>query len=405
MEHEKGELVSSPSSETRALFFFPLLPFLLLGSYSWLSGCAAPGEPMERKPQVPTAITDLAAHQQGNDVILTFTLPQDTVDHHPLKKTSAIEIYRGFDPPATLTSAVHEPLFLILTIPPAMVANFSEKDRVHVVNLLDSNDLAPHIGWSASYAVRTRASAKKESADSNRASVRVYPAPDPIADLKTEVTHSGVILTWTPPQRTIVGSAPPIAAYHIYRSEAVPQLQPETLPTASESVGGVPKLKALGRIGESPEPKFQDMQVEFAKTYVYAVRSLAQYPEVALESADSNLAMVTPRDIFPPAAPLNVTVVPVPAQSGHPAYLDVSWAISPETDIAGYNVYRSERDGVSGARSNSELLLTPAFRDMNALPGRQYVYTATAVDRAGNESPASAPASGSIPLDGQPTKP
>lgn len=405
MEHEKGELVSSPASGTRALFFFPLLPFLLLGSYSWLSGCAAPGEPMERKPQVPTAITDLAAHQQGNDVILTFTLPRETVDHHPLKKTSAIEIYRGFAPPATLTSAAHEPLFLILTIPPAMVANFSEKDRVHVVNLLDSNDLAPHIGWSASYAVRTRASAKKESTDSNRASVRVYPAPDPIADLKTEVTHSGVILTWTPPQKTIVGSAPPIAAYHIYRSEAVPQLQPETLPTASESVGGVAKLKALGRIGESPEPKFQDMQVEFDKTYVYAVRSLAQYPEVALESADSNLVIVTPRDIFPPAAPLNVTVVPVPAQGGHPAYLDVSWAISPETDIAGYNVYRSERDGVLGARVNSELLLTPAFRDMNALPGRQYVYTATAVDRAGNESPASAPASGSIPADGQPTKP
>jgi hypothetical protein len=406
MEHEKAELAPSPASEIRARSSFLVLPLLFLASTIWLAGCAAPGEPAERKPLVPTAITDLAAHQQGNDVILTFTLPKDTVDHHPLKKTPAIEIYRGFDPPATTISASHEPLFLILTIPPAMVANCSEKDHVRVVNSLDASDLAPHVGWTASYAVRTRASAKKESADSNRASLRVYPAPDPIADLKTEVTHSGIVLTWTPPQKTILGSAPPISAYHIYRAESVPELQPEASPNASESAAGVPKLKAsLARIGESPEPTFRDMQVEFGKTYVYSVRSLAQYSDVALESADSNLFVVTPRNIFPPAAPENVTVVLVPARGENPAYLDVSWAINAETDIAGYNVYRSGRDGVPGTRQNPELLLTPAFRDMNALPGRQYVYTATAVDRAGNKSSASAPVSGSIPVEGQPTKP
>src|ERR1700728_1087974 len=406
MEHEKGELAPSPASETRARSFSLMFPFLLLGSAIWLAGCAAPGEPTERKPPVPTAITDLAAHQQGDDVILTFTLPKDTVDHHSLKKTPAIEIYRGFDPPAATASSAHEPLFLILTIPPAMAANYSEKDHVRVVNSLDASDLAPHAGWTVSYAVRTRASAKKESADSNRASVQVYPAADSIADLKTQVTHSGIVLTWTPPQKTIAGSTPTISAYHIYRAEAVPELQPEAPPNASASVAGVPKLKApLARIGESPEPTFQDMQVEFGKTYVYSVRSLVQYSDVAIESADSNLVTVAPRDIFPPAAPQNVTVVLVPAQGENPAYLDVSWAISPETDIAGYNVYRSERYGVPGTRENSELLLTPSFRDMNALPDRQYVYTATAVDRAGNESAASAPASGSIPVEGQPTKP
>jgi hypothetical protein len=406
MEHENGELAPRPASRTRARSFFLMLPFLFLVSATWLAGCAAPGEPTERKPPVPAAITDLAAHQQGDDLILTFTLPKDTVDHRPLKNIPAIEIYRSFDPPAATTSAAHEPLFLILTIPPAMVANYSEKDHVRAVNSLDASDLAPHLGWTASYAVRTRASAKKESADSNRASLRVYPAPDPIADLKTQVTHSGIVLAWTPPQKTIVGSVPPIAAYHIYRAEPVWELQPEAPPNASVSPAGVPKLKApLARIGESPEPTFQDMQVEFGKTYVYSVRSFAQYPDAALESADSNLVLVTPRDIFPPAAPQNVTVVLVPAQVENPAYLEVSWAINPETDIAGYNVYRSERDGVPGGRQNSELLLTPAFRDMNALPGHQYAYTATAVDRAGNESSASAPASGSIPAEGQPIKP
>jgi hypothetical protein len=406
MEHEKAELALSLASEIRARSCFLILSFFVLASAIWLAGCAAPGEPTERKPPVPTAVTDLAAHQQGNDVILTFTLPRDTVDHHPLKKTSAIEIYRGFDPPGATTSSAHEPLFLILTIPPAMVANYSEKDHVRLVNSLEANDLAARVGWTASYFVRTRASLKKESADSNRANVIVDPAPDPISDLKAQVTHNGIVLTWTPPQKTIIGSTPPISGYHIYRAEAVSELQPEAPPNASVSPAGVPKLKApLARIGESPEPTFQDMQVEFGRTYVYLVRSLAQYSDAALESADSNLVIVSPRDIFPPTAPQNVTVVLVPAQGENRAYLDVSWAINPETDIAGYNVYRSEREGVPGPRLNPELLLTPAFRDMNGLPGRRYVYTATAVDRAGNESTASAPALGSIPVEGQPTKP
>jgi hypothetical protein len=406
MEHEKGELASSPASETRALSVFRLaLSFSLLGSLILLVSCAAPGEPIERKPQVPTAITDLAAQQQGNDVILTFTLPKDTVDHRPLKKTPAIEIYRGFDPPTA--TVAQEPLFLILTIPPAMVPNYSEKNRIRVINSLDSNDLSPHVGWTASYTVRTRASVKKESADSNHAGVRVYPALDPIPDLRAEVVHNGILLTWTPPQRTIVGPTPSIdipsiAAYHIYRAETAPELQPSTPPAASGAVSEVPKLKVpLAHIGESTESTFQDKQIEFGKTYVYSVRSLVQYSDVAVESADSNLVLATPRAIFPPEAPQNLTVVLVPAQGKNSAYLDLSWAISAETDIAGYNVYRSEQDGVPGRRLNSELLLTPAFRDMNAVPGHQYVYTATAVDRAGNESPASVSASGSIPVEGQ----
>src|ERR1700733_8681355 len=402
MEHEKRKLASSPDSETRALSVFRLaLSFSLLGSLILLVSCAAPGEPIGRKPQVPTAITDLAAQQQGNDVILTFTMPKDTVDHRPLKKTPAIEIYRGFDPPTA--TVAQEPLFLILTIPPAMVPNYSEKNRIRVINSLDSNDLAPHVGWTASYTVRTRASVKKESADSNHASVRVYPASDPIPDLHAEVAHSGILLTWTPPQTTSVGSAPAIAAYHIYRAEALPELQPSTPLGASVSVGGIPKLKApLAGMGESPEPTFQDKQIEFGKTYVYSVRSLVRYSDIAVESADSNLVIATPRAIFPPEAPQNLTVVLVPARGENSAYLDLSWAISAETDIAGYNVYRSEQDGVPGRRLNSELLLTPAFRDMNAVPGHQYVYTATAVDRAGNESPASVSPSGSIPVEGQP---
>jgi fibronectin type 3 domain-containing protein len=81
--------------------------------------------------------------------------------------------------------------------------------------------------------------------------------------------------------------------------------------------------------------------------------------------------------------------------------LDLSWAINPATNVVGYNVYRSEQEGAPGMRLNPELLLTPAFRDMNAVLGRPYFYTVTAVDRSGNESAASAAASGGIPAESQ----
>ena len=96
-------------------------------------------------------------------------------------------------------------------------------------------------------------------------------------------------------------------------------------------------------------------------------------------------------------------VVLVPAQGTIPAHLELSWAISPETDIAGYNVYRSEQADVQGTRQNADLLIAPAFRDITVLSGRRYFYSITAVDRSGNESPASAVVSGGVPAEGQPT--
>jgi fibronectin type 3 domain-containing protein len=133
------------------------------------------------------------------------------------------------------------------------------------------------------------------------------------------------------------------------------------------------------------------------------VRSFAQYPTQTLESADSNLAILTPRDTFAPAAPQGLVAVLVPAQADVPAHIELSWAISPETDLAGYNVYRSERAGAPGTRLNTELLLTPAFRDMdmNVQPGRVYFYTVTALDSSGNESPASVAVSGGVPAESQ----
>ena len=80
-----------------------------------LAGCAAPGEPIERKPPVAQPISDLMAQQTGNGVSLTFTVPQETTDRRPLPQAVAIEIFRDSlprprqIPKLHLNAACHHP--------------------------------------------------------------------------------------------------------------------------------------------------------------------------------------------------------------------------------------------------------------------------------------------------------
>jgi len=302
METGKGarELRLARIREFLPLFHFLFSLFVVL---VLLSGCASPGEPIARRPPTPAAITDLAAQQSGNNVVLTFTLPRETIDQRPLKELPAIDIWRSFAPPNPVApAAARVSPSLLITIPSAMVSNYTEQGRVRYVSALQPDDLTQYPNEIANYTVRTRVSEKKPSTDSNVAALQVYPAPDPIDDLKTQVVRSGVTLAWTSPQRTPVGSAPPIVMFRIYRTEIA---KSSTGDNQSEPRAPVPlppsgpaKLKQpFAKIAETASPTYQDTQTEFGTTYTYSVRSVVQYSGQDLESSDSNLASITPRDI------------------------------------------------------------------------------------------------------------
>ena len=375
-----------------------------------LAGCASPGEPTERKPPVPQAVTDLSAEQSGNDAVLTFTLPEEATDGRSLDETPSIEVFRTLQSQGTtelVPGAATKPA-LLLTIPSGMVDRYAKAGHVRVAEALEAADFASGPSATAVYVVRTRVSAKQDSADSNAVTLRIHPAAVPIDDLKAEVVPSAVVLTWTPPEKTIAGPAASVGPYQIYRAEIAPPPSSATnatstkMPEAPAAGGGSTKSQpALVKIGETDAPPFSDTQAIFGATYQYSVRSIVPYADQPIESADSNLVVVTPTDKFPPEAPQGLVVVLVPVQGTTPAHLELSWAISPETDIAGYNVYRSEQDSVQGTKQNTALLIAPAFRDMNVQPGRRYFYSVTAVDRSANESPVSEVVSGGVPAEGQ----
>jgi hypothetical protein len=417
-----------------------LFPFLF-SIFIVLGACAAPGEPVARRAPVPAPITNLAAEQSGNSATLTFVLPHYTIEHKLLKRPPDIEIYRSFSstPPSNTVASSSAPpiaesptspgaapvasaapattmpvaeatssspgLSLLITIPSALASHYEQDGAVRYTDQWTPDILKQYRGKFAVYMVRTAESRKKTSPDSNLAGARVYPAPNPISDLKAQLARSAIDLTWTAPQQTPVGPAPPIKAYEIYRSEIssgktsnTTAATPEVLPIPGKKESAAQPQK----IATTESASYEDIDISLGATYQYSVRSTVEDSGESVESADSNAVTITMRDVFPPSAPTGLVAVPVPAENGTSPHLDLSWNVNPETDVTGYNVYRSEQESTPGPRLNSQLLPTPVFSDMSAVAGQHYFYRVTAVDRSGNESQPSAAVSAEVPAESQP---
>ena len=351
------------------------------------AGCGAPGEPSPPKPVVPQAVADLGARQQGSAVILTFTLPARSTSNENLNGLPTVEIYRGTL--AAGESAKKASTHLIYTIPAALVDTYLAGGHFEFHDPFHDEDLARQSGATMLYMVRTSAARRHDSADSNVAETLIYAVPPAPAGLEATVTEHAIELVWQAPAASAA-----IAGYRVYRGELDP-----SSPVGETDLEKMKFLLPLALAGPASGTSFDDPQFDFDKTYVYVVHSVAQYGAAAVESDDSAPAIVTPRDIFPPAAPLGLEAIFVPATANALADVELSWEISPESDLAGYNVYRSEQPGTRGSKLNLQLLLSPAFRDIQVAPGGHYFYSVSAVDRAGNESPASSAVSADVPAN------
>jgi fibronectin type 3 domain-containing protein len=345
------------------------------------AGCGAPGEPTPPAPPVPVAIADLSAHQAGDGVQLIFTLPAKTITGDHLESLPAVEIVRGAPKPDGSSDA--KTFRVVYTVPGSLVENYVSEGHVKIIDPVAPAETRAHPGGSFVYVVRTRASKKRASGDSNAVSVRVYPVPEPITNLAARVTEPAVELSWTAPTHTSGGDPlSGFSGYRIYRGE----LDPASAEAAATDFSKTKWKSPLALLAPSDENSYRDTLFDFGKTYAYIVRSVVLVEGSALESGDSVPSIVTPRDTFPPAAPQNLVAAVLSGATPGSVLVDLSWSINLETDLAGYRVYRSEEQDTRGVVITPELLLAPAYRDTSVEPGHRYWYSVTAVDRAGNES-------------------
>jgi hypothetical protein len=362
--------------------------FCVLACALAVLGCAAPGDPTARHPLVPVAVADLSVHQFGSGFSLSFTLPTRSTDHETLAEHPAIEIYRADLPPGGIP--VKQTAWrLAYAIPSAQVDQYLKGTRFEFRDPLTAEDFARVEGSSAAYKIHSRAVRAYASADSNIVSVRVYPAPDSPRDVQIETTEPALIAHWS-------AVSPPSGAvgltYHIYRGLPEPGVT-----NAPQNISEAKLKSPLELEGSSSDTGYRDVHFQFDTSYVYTVRSVAQYGAASVESADSAPVLITPRDIFPPATPTGLETAVIPASPQSPAFVELSWSISTEEDLTGYFVYRSDSGATPGVRINPEILPSPAFRDISVEPGKRYYYRVSAFDRSGNESPMSSAVVADVP--------
>lgn len=372
MENRKGPRLFEQSLAA----LLSLFCFALVGA---TGGCGAPGEPQPPSPPIPAAITDLIAHQQGNGVQLVFTLPGRTATGERLTEPPATEIFRGTLKPDGKPD--NKSFRLVYTIPGELAHTYAEQGKIQFTDPIAAEELRTHPGMQLAYRVRTRASKKKDSADSNTVITKLYGIADTIPVVNANVTQTAVELSWAAPNTGTASSGEAVAAYHIYRGELDSDA---AVPTNGDLSRAEWKSKPL-LLAPAQSNSYSDTLFEFGKTYVYLIRSVTIADGGPIESDDSAPAVVTPRDTFPPAAPQNVVAAVLPGENDS-RIVELSWSINVEADLAGYRVYRSEKPGERGQLLQAELLASPAYRDSAVQTGHRYWYTVTAVDRTGNES-------------------
>jgi hypothetical protein len=368
---------------------------------STLAGCASPGAPTPRqRPIIPQAVTDLSALQQGNEVVLSFTLPARSTRDQPLGEAPAIEIYRGAVEPGGKPAAKARTQ-LIYTIPGNLANSYEAGVKIVYRDRILPEELASAAAGRAEsvYLVRTREDAFRASAESNRVALVIYPPPQPVPDVHAELIQPSA--TGASPAVSLSWPREANGAYAVYRAEITAQSAPAAATDASKAVLETP----LAKIAEVHMPEnatgaplfYRDATVGLGRSYLYIVRRVAQFGAKIVESADSQAVLITVTEVTAPAAPQGVIAVVVPATAQAPAYVSLSWAITSEAGVAGYDVYRSEQADTRGSTLNESLVGSPTYKDTAVAAGGHYYYRVVAVDGAGRESAPSEAVEAQIP--------
>jgi hypothetical protein len=108
----------------------------------------------------------------------------------------------------------------------------------------------------------------------------------------------------------------------------------------------------------------------------------SETPSVTLSSGNHSLIgfVIKMAPNVAPAAPTGLSAI-----SGIGIVI-LNWNNNTETDLAGYNIYRSTTSGSGYVKLNNSLLNSSDYNDTNVSNGTTYYYVATAVDTGGLES-------------------
>ena len=344
-----------------------------------LTGCGTPGAPQLPSLQLARPVDDLTASRKGDKVQLDWTLPRKNNDRTLVKNIPQSRICRH-DGTALMSGCT-----AVATVQnPKPVEKHKGEDtpavRMKYVDTLPA-ELGEHnpVGF-VRYAVEILNSRERSAGVSNQVLIPVAPTIAPPEQLTAKVEADGVLISW---EGASVPAAPTGLTYR-YR--------------VMRSPAGANAYIGLAEVEPEAEGFYLDKTFAWETKYDYRLMSVtlvhAQSINMTVEGDDSKATEVFTRDIYPPGQPTGLQAVF--SSVGQKPFVDLTWAPNMESDLAGYNVFRS-LEGGEPVKLNKQLVPVPSFRDDNVVPGKTYLYSVSAVDLRGNESPYSAETKETVP--------
>jgi hypothetical protein len=362
-----------------------------------LAGCGKQGPPLPPLKAVPATTKDLAATQQGGQIVLSFSYPKTTAAGLALPGISAVEVLEtsraaGSDgKPAAMDAKQFAPLgkpqtrvagadltaatagdriVISLPVPPAPPVPAATPAPAGKPAAKPSTPPAPTATPTATpaatpasatppltahyYAVRTFGTEGDRSEISNLSAVVPRTPPPAPERLTVTARADGVLVEWA----GVPGAA---GGYNIYRRDA------------QERFHGQP-----AHVSGAEERSWLDSTAHFGQSYIYTVTALAQR-EPTVESAVGSEHEVRYQDRFPPPVPGDLVAL------AEPGRIRLVWRSVEADDLAGYIVYRRLGNG-SFERITAQPVTAPEYNDTVLTAGKTYGYRVTAIDKAGNES-------------------
>ncbi len=351
--------------------------FLLISLLSVSCGKRRPPQPpIERIPQRTEA---LSGFQRGSQIILSWPAPRRNAADSSVQSIRRVDVYR-------LAEKVTAPLPLTeeeFGARSTLVGSVEYQDIRLGLDVLKYTDTLQLAGEPVRlrYAVRYVNASGQRAAFSNflliEPSARIAQPP---SNLEAKTTEPGIVVTWQAPASNIDGTTPiNVLGYNLYRTAA-----------SAADVEPAPINSAL-----ISETNYTDKTFRFGDQYTYFVRAVSLGSGGnQVESLDSNNFNVSAKDIYAPSAPSSITIAAAPGR------LSLFFPANTESDVVGYNVYRSldpELSKDKWSKLNGELLTRTTYQDEKVEPGKKYYYYLTAVDSSGNVSAPSEVVSESVP--------
>jgi hypothetical protein len=376
------------SSMKRYLFGLSALVLLVL----FLASCGNPRPPEPPALELPKTVRDLRAVRKGDQVSLSWTVPTKTVEAQTIRYLGPTRICRSLDHAMQScgTPAGEAPTPDLSVLLAASRKGVTQSARY--VDSLPAAQLSPTANFT--YAVEVLNDNQRSAGLSNQVSVPAAPTLPAPSGFQAHLSADGVVLSWN--KASTGAEAPSLQHfYRVYRHQAKGQ---DTV------IANLPMETT----------QFVDRSFEWEKTYQYrldVVTIVNSQTEarcaagesvptencpapVSVEGNDTPEAEIIAHDVFPPAAPAGLQAVF--SENGPQSFIDLVWSPNSESDLAGYNVFRHE-EGAEAVQINSQLVKTPAYRDLTVQAGRKYFYSVSAVDVRGNQSGRSREASESVP--------